>query len=64
MATDPIMPYTCPHCGDEYENKSDMMDHLKTDNCKELVRQQIELFEVRNGEKHQADLADFADWGE
>ena len=55
--------YTCPHCGEEFENKSDLMMHLKIDNCEVQVQQQIEIHEVRNGEAHQADLATQGKYG-
>jgi len=59
-----LKPFTCPHCGEAFDDRKEMFDHLRVDNCRDKVRQQIELYESRNGKAHQADLADFADWGE
>ena len=59
-----MKPFTCPRCGEEFEDRSELMDHLRVDNCREKVEQHIEIYESRNGEQHQRDLADMADWGE
>lgn len=59
-----LKSYTCPHCGEEFDDRPELHLHLRRDNCKVLVEQQIEIYEVRNGKAHQADLVDFADWGE
>lgn len=57
-------PLTCPHCEERFESRKALFDHLRLDNCKDLVATHSEIYEARDVEQHQMDLADFADWGE
>lgn len=53
----------CRTCGEEFENFRDLTVHKIEDDCKELVKQHIEIYEDPQLEQHQKDLADYADWG-
>lgn len=53
----------CRTCGDEFENLRELVLHRANDKCEKMVEQHIEIYEDRQTEQYQKDLADYADWG-
>lgn len=53
-------------CGEEFDTKKELFDHLRNDNCEALVKQQNGIYSDPEIplEQHEVDRSDFADWGE
>lgn len=61
MVIESIFPYTCNHCGEAFEDKKDLFDHLREDEC---GWKGIEPINTPADDIHEQEKEDLAlDWG-